>query len=228
MRLKSWTAALALVLVSALNASAGSMLLLGAGTGTTVVATTTWDPSNKAASVTLTPSGGNPNLVATSSSVAFDSVKTIASHSTGKFFFSAVVSGTNNLMFMSFCNASFSVTASNPGSTTNCVNIPFTSGTVGINGGVCGGVVINVGDVLDTAIDLGGKLLWYRTNNGAWQGNGGATPNPVTGTNGCNISAIAAGPYFPTTTWDTGSSASMTANFGATAFTNPPAGFGNW
>ena len=189
------------------------------------VATTTWNPADKAAGITL--SGGN--LTAASASGSMVAVRTVSSYSTGKFYSSSVTTSSNNLVAMSICNATYSLTTS-PLATLNCIGVALTSGNVFLNsGGICTGAAINVGDVLDVAVDLSAKRHWYRINGGVWFGNGGASPNPATGVNGCDISGIAAGPYYTTVGQATGGATSITSNFGATAYTNAaPAGFGNW
>jgi hypothetical protein len=190
--------------------------------------TTTWNNSNKGPNVTL--SGGN--LIATITS-GTDGVTAVSGRSTGKCYFSLVTTGTNNLVWAGIANAAFPVSGSSAGSTSNGAAIAYTTGTVFFNSGGIGGAgggaggAINVGDTLDIAVDFTNKLLWYRINGGGWAGNGAG--DPVAGTNGANFSGIGAGPYFPLfATQGAGVTVVVTANFGATAYTNPaPSGYGN-
>jgi hypothetical protein len=61
------------------------------------------------------------------------------------------------------------------------VNNAFTASGIG---------TFATGDLVDIAIDLGGKLTWVRKNGGGWFGNNGSG-DPVAGTNGFDISGLA-------------------------------------
>lgn len=95
----------------------------------------------------------------------------------------------------------------------------------GNNGG--GGFTYTAGDVIDTAVNLGLLLIWWRKNGGAWQPSG----DPALGTGGrsiANLSGLRVAPYMnlggnstPVGKW--------TSNWGSMAYTNAaPAGYDNW
>jgi len=83
-----------------------------------------------------------------------------------------------------------------------------------------------VGDVYSCAIDLTGRLGWFRKNGGNWNADAGA--DPATGTGGV---VIAAGSFAPIVRFGSsgGTTDQMTGNFGQSAFVyTAPSGFGNW
>lgn len=200
--------------------------MTGAGLGIPASATTTWNPSDKSTNITL--SGGN--LIANITGAVGGSIRAIANHSTGKYFSSYVItSSSNNLIEIGMCNISYAVSGTTLGTSPNCAAVNATTGVLLINSaGVCTFATMTNGDVIDFAFNAGSTLLWFRKNGGAWLGNGGASPDPASGTNGCNISALT-GAYYPAASLFTFVTTSVTANFGATAYTNAaPSGFGNW
>jgi hypothetical protein len=93
------------------------------------------------------------------------------------------------------------------------------------NGG--GSFTFTTGDVVDTAVDTGLLLIWWRKNGAAWQPSG----DPAAGTGGrsiANLSGLNLAPYS-----DLGGSGApagqWTANFGATAYPfAAPSGYSNW
>jgi hypothetical protein len=79
-------------------------------------------------------------------------------------------------------------------------------------------------DRYDFAIDLTNRKGWIRRNGGNW--NADAAANPATNTNGVTI---AAGSFSPSFYFASGSTNTLTANFGASAFTGTvPSGFSGW
>jgi hypothetical protein len=187
-------------------------------------ATTTWNPSDKNASITL--SGGN--LTAASSAGSFVSLRAIASHSTGKFYRENTVvqsANPNNINAGGIANSTAGL-SNYMGVDTNSVSI-FGAGGVFLNNvNIATVAAYGVGDVLCDAVDLGALLIWFRTNGGLWNNSG--TANPATGAGGISIASLAGGPYLPSASMDTTIDI-MTANFGATAYAQSvPSGFGNW
>jgi hypothetical protein len=209
-----------------------SLLTTGAGVNPAASAppaTTTWNPADKGADITLT----NGNLTATDNNVPagnFMSVRAIASHSSGKFYYettTTTVGGTSALPGMG--NSTASLTAF-LGADANAVSF-WPSGTVDINNTIVTTIQTwATGDTVGIAVDLTAQLIWFQTTHlgvaGNWNNSG--TANPATGVGGVSISTMAAGPYFPMVmVHDT--TCSHAANFGATAYTQtPPSGFGNW
>lgn len=89
---------------------------------------------------------------------------------------------------------------------------------------------VTSGNWLGFAIDLDNKKAWVRDATGApstWYGNGGASPDPATGTNGFDFSAIASTNLFPAANIAAGEgSGSFNINIGeATLASAAPSGF---
>jgi hypothetical protein len=124
--------------------------------------TTTWNPSDTSPNVALT--SGNLNAARTTGFTgSFEGVRAIASHSTGKFFFSVLV-GVNNTNEVGVANASAGLVAENTGTDINAIAISADSGQVIAGGSGSGSPIgtFTTGDVVDWAIDLGAKLVWVR------------------------------------------------------------------
>jgi len=87
------------------------------------------------------------------------------------------------------------------------------------------------GDIMGVAVDSTNKTCWFRMNGGQWLGNSGVTAlaNPATNTQGIDLStSFAFGRLFPAIQMVDGATNSITANFGATAYTHtPPSGAQN-
>lgn len=187
--------------------------------------TTNWNGSDL---VNMTLSGGN--LVATGNNASDGSVRAVANHSTGKYYYEATltVAGAGGDSSCGIANASASL-ANAPNSTLLIASAYQGSGGIWVNGANLGSITaFSVTNVAGVAVDTGGQLIWIRNNNGNWNGSGAA--DPATGAGGFSISGITAA-YYP---WCSANGAgsgntSWTANFGATSFANAaPSGFGNW
>lgn len=77
------------------------------------------------------------------------------------------------------------------------------------------------GDVICVALDLTNNEVWFRRNNGNWNGSG--TANPATNTGGYSISGLTSPIYGAMMISNT---AAMTANFGQNSFSySAPSGF---
>lgn len=184
--------------------------------------TTTWNPADKNASITL--SGGN--LTASGTSASRAALRAIASHSTGKFYYEVVVSASPNI---ANTNAGIATAAANLATyiSVDTTGVAYFEPVIFFNNGVIASIQsAALGDTICIAVDLGAQFIWVRTNGGNW--NNDPAANPATGTNGTSFAGIAAGPYFPAATLDSTTDV-MTANFGATAYAQTvPSGFGNW
>ncbi len=183
----------------------------------------TWSGTDKTANVTV--SGGS--LVATTTSATAGGVRANTSFASGKQYYEVLLSVIVGANYgIGWANATAALTAfiGNDKNGTavfpNTTNSQFwynnvNQGTLGVTGATTA--------LLQIAIDIGGKLVWFRYNGQFW--NGSATADPGGGTGGLSLSTINAGPYFPVFCAN-GSGASVTANFGATAFLAAiPSGF---
>jgi hypothetical protein len=188
------------------------------------MANTTWNPSDKAAGITLSGS----NLIATNVGGGIFAVRTVGRQVAGKFYWEYtcttwVGTGGIGVVGQSFPisgthlnnNAQHSTTSLDR--TGNC----YVNGTVqgGISFGTLAGVVVCV------ALDLNARLIWYRVGAaGNW--NAGASNNPATGVGGVAIPDMGYGiPVYPCVEVQQNND-SITANFGDSAFTGAvPVGF---
>lgn len=187
-------------------------------------ATTTWNPADKNAGITLS----NGNLTATNPATStFISARAIASHSTGKYYYELHSDVQNTFNFPGVGNATGPL-SNFAGSDANSVGW-VANGNVFINNVAVTGIQTFVqGDTCCIAVDLGNSKIWFRTNGGNWNNDVIANQNPATNTGGISISGLAAGPYFPMLTQHDPLDKN-TANFGATAYAQTaPSGFGNW
>lgn len=77
------------------------------------------------------------------------------------------------------------------------------------------------------AVDLNAGKFWVKVDAGNW--NNSATANPATGVEGIDFSAIIGQSFFPMWFMNNTNDNQVTANFGASPFTNAiPAGFTSW
>lgn len=194
----------------------GGTGITGGGAGVT----TTMDPANKHASITLS----NGNLTATGTTTADVSAYSTASHLSGKFYVE-VTATTVTRGFVGIQKTSEPV-GNFPGINGNGISCVNDGTQFVVNGfpSVGATTVFTNGAVVSLAVDLDAKLIWQRVGAGNWNASG--TANPATGVGGVTISAV--GPFwFALVAGNTATS--LTVNFGATAFTQtPPVGFGTW
>ncbi len=188
---------------------------------TTAVPTTTLDPAHIAASATL--SNGNLSYTATDTANCAES---IASHSTGKYYMSCLITAIGAEVWVGLIDtASFSTTDQ----TTTLQNNGYVYEAVA---GACrhsnAGMGLNcptatTNGVIDMAVDIDAKKVWWRINNGTWNGDAAAHPETGTGAGSIiNAATFKVGVYCAT-------NAHITLNFGASTYTNAaPTGYGNW
>lgn len=175
---------------------------------------TTWNPSDKAAGVTLSGS----NLVTTFTST-FSGVRSVASMSgTDKKQFeikvNAIGAAFGNSSALGIANISESLSAAFSYATVNGWGITLDAGNInsthsGSYTGVGGGVAVN--DIIDVLVDMGAGTISVYVNN--VQLSGAALFTGITGTVYAYI-----GSWLDT-------SGSFTTNFGATPFTYTFSGF---
>lgn len=180
---------------------------------------TSLDPANKGANVSLS----NGNLTGTATSSANSITRSIASHTSGKYYCEVTI-GTAANTAIGICNSAAALTEYiTQLGTHSC-------GTFGTAYGGAGGTTtapaLTAGHVLGIAVDIGNAAMWIKdiTAAGNWNANG--TANPATNVNGATFSCT--GTVYVATTLGNNAD-NVTYNFGATAYTGtPPAGFGNW
>ena len=186
----------------------------------------TLDPLKKASGIAL--SGGN--LTAGLAVAGFyPCVLSTTGHSSGKFYFEAQTHGTN-----AFDNEQIGVTFDEGGTymtpVSNSVNgaAMRADGQVGVNATTVATIQSYVqGNTIAVAVDLTGKLIWFRTSaNTNWNNSG--TANPATGTGGISLASFTGVPVYAAVT-EEGAGNLWTFNFGNSAYAlTPPAGFNNW
>ena len=190
------------------------------------MATTTWNPSDQTANITL--SGGN--LIATSTTPANGGVRAIDKQVTGKFYWEITcntISGNNAAIGISGGSTDLTLPPilGNPGGIGRAG--VQGSGQVwvdGLSAGVSLGALAN-GSLVCVAIDCDARLVWFRLGAaGNWNNN--ATFNPATRTGGVTVTSLNVGVQVYPTFWSALSGQQVTANFGGSAFTGAvPAGF---
>jgi len=199
--------------------------------------TTAFDPSNTNASIALS----NGNLTGTNTYAvngAYGNTQSIASHSTGKFFneFTLTTLDPNAYAVpVGLITTSGGGASLNPGlgfDASISLGYYAGNGVMSFNSAVITGGSIQTsaqGDVVGMAVDIGGALIWIRTNAGNWNNSG--TANPATGAGGISISGLLTNPISVAVSifQQAHNLSSVTANFGATSYAHSaPAGFGNW
>jgi hypothetical protein len=122
------------------------------------IAATTWDPANKAASITLS----NGNRTITPTGVSYNGVRSIASQTTGKFYVELTAPNAFNGTSFAIGNSSyaFGQPASDATKAKEISNTGSGAGTYGV------------------AIDIANKLYWPTNGSGTFTG------NPAAGTGG--------------------------------------------
>lgn len=175
---------------------------------------TTWNPSDKSASITLS----NGNLTATTSAGAGGGRGTNGK-SAGKWAFTINPTGTS--IYLGIANTSEAVSNLGGGSLNSIVRND--AGSVRFNGSTLGGATISASAVNIFAFDLDAKNVWI-FDPGAGQWNSSGTANPATGVGGYSFSSINAGPYYP---WVAGGSA-VSATLDAFPLASSLAGFSPW
>lgn len=201
--------------------SIASVYSIAAGGG----GTTSFNPATLVGS---TLSGGNLII---SQGGSNGGALTIASHSTGKFYFEMKNTGSTSSSFalaMGLGNASANI-ASGPGSPdTNSLAYYAGDSHIYCAGAAAGdsGVTYQLpNDVVSMAVDIGGALIWVRVNGGNW--NGSALNNPATGVGGIAFT-LSSAPFFGLG-YCAATGAQNTFNFGGSAFAfTAPVGFGNY
>ena len=184
------------------------------------MANTTWNPSDKSASITL--SNGNLTM---SSSTTFGGIRAIDRQITGKFYWEVTATTWGASCAIGVAAQGASLAGAAPALWCYALQNGGNVFLAGASTGVTLGTRAN-GDIIGVALDLVNQLIWFRVApSGNW--NGSATANPATGVGGVSIQTIAGvgAPLYPYA-YLQGSGQAYTANFGDSAFTGAvPAGF---
>lgn len=212
------------VVVTATNAG-GSASATSAGLAIGAVFTT-FDPGT-ISGVSLS----NGNLTATVTSGTFNGARSVAYHTTGKYYFEVTCgtmaspgSGQNGIGIIASTE-----TYSN--ALNNGTNTSFTianTGNIFSNNSSFGGALgaWGAGDIISVAVDLTNRRFWARKNGGNWNNSG--TANPATNTGGATIGSGSFGPFVGFNA-NQAAGHNMTANFGGSAFSSAaPSGFVGW
>jgi SPRY domain len=219
-------------------ASASDTIDVGFAYGVTIDEVTTSSSSENATIVSAPTTGWNPsdlvNMTLTNSNLtatgtAQGGTRATVSGSTGKKYWELTCTTMNsNNSGIGIATSTCNLTT--VGGNQNQAVFAGRTGAYWINGsfggGYLGGASVNNGDILSIAVDLAGKLIWFRkAPSGNW--NGSAGNDPATGVGGISFSGLTA-PFFPFVSVGAASE-QFTANFGATTFSGSiPSGFSIW
>ena len=203
--------------VAVTKVASGGMPVVYETIGVSVPTATIWNTADLTA-VNLT----NGSLTETATAIA-SGVRGVGSITSGKYYCEYKISNIiANALSVGFCLASTSLVTANPlgAAVMNRLGAIFVNN---VNSGVSLGTRAN-NDIIGVAIDVTGKLIWFRVAPaGTWNASG--TADPATGAGGINITSIATGDLFPCAI-NGGSGDSITANFGASAFSGAvPSGY---
>ena len=181
---------------------------------------TTWNSADKAAEITLSGS----DLVAThSTSTNYGGVRTVASKTTGKFYWEVTYTtgGTEDYIGVAKAGASL---AAYLGSDTNGWGFYMQSNDVYYSAGLAfsGSGSVSAASVIMFATDHDAGKLWVGVG-GSWRNSG----DPAAGTGHVNSASLFAGiAIYPCFISKGATAGAATANFGASAFSHSvPSGF---
>jgi len=162
------------------------------------------------------------NLVMTHSNTSPAIARSMHQKATGKYYFEVVATDWNN--GNDGCGLSdASATAANAGSGGTHVAACYRSGNIWSNGANSTKTLGTVadGDRIGIAIDFDNQKVWFRKNNGNW--NGDVSANPATNTGGVSTSSYPA--MAPHGTHDSTGSQVTTFKLGPTMTDTTPSGF---
>jgi hypothetical protein len=194
-----------------------------ADTQTGTLATTTWNPSDKSANVSLS----NGDLTAQGTNGSDGGVRSTTSHASGKYYFEVTWSSATGGVDAGCGIATSAAVLASMGSTGLGVAVMYQSGTIYVNGSNTGIAIATPTLPVCIAVDLANSRIWFRVGGGNWNNSGSA--DPATNVGGINIAALfpSNAAYAAVTTQN--STNTYTANFGASAFSQPiPSGFTAW
>jgi hypothetical protein len=196
--------------------------------------TTTWNPADKNANITLS----NGNLTATSSGASTTAVRSTSSFSSGKVYFEITLSTVQTNIAVGFANSTESLTPSSGiGADNNALGFyavsPAQAVYLNASNLSNGTVASSNGDIVYFAIDFTAQKVWVssavmRGASTPWNNAAIGSQNPSSSTGGLSFATMAAGPYFIIFNDSTGGAVSV-LNTGATAFNGTlPTGYSAW
>lgn len=175
----------------------------------------TWNPADTSADISL--SGGN--LVATKTTVnVWRSSRATVGKASGKWYWEINITNVVQYAMVGIANSS-ALTSNYFGSDSNGWSYFGSGGRFYLNAtNIAYGNSFTTGDVIGVALDMNAGKIWFSKNN-TWQASG----DPVAGTNPATTGL--SGTLYPGIGLYANTE-SITANFGASAFTyTPPSGF---
>lgn len=187
----------------------------------------TWDTNNTGGNGVFS----NGNLTITSGSGSWNSTRATQGLPAGKWYFEATidnngtVGGSNGDFAVGIANTNLNM-SSTPGavSSTAVMYYPQT-GLVFSNGGTSTIQTGAVSHVVCVAFDTTAKLIWWRVDGGNWNNAAIGSQDPAAGIGGKSFSSITHGNWYPNFGFES-TDAKVTANFGATSFTQTvPTGY---
>jgi hypothetical protein len=187
---------------------------------------TTWNSSDKSASITLS----NGNLSVNSSGGVEADVRSTASQTTGAKVYFEITWFASGGSATSCGIATSAAVLGSMGSSALGGLFVYPGGSVYFNGASQPFVIPAPasGEAYCLAIDLVNSRAWVRLKSGNWNNSG--TANPTTNVGGVNISGLfPANPAFAVITAQQTATPLVTANFGASSFSyTVPSGFTAW
>jgi hypothetical protein len=190
---------------------------------------TSWNPADKASDMTIsTTTSANDTFNGPNNTGS--GVRSIAHHSTGKYYWEISVTQAFTGMRLGIADSAAPIGGGDLGAGVHGLSYAqdgawYYSGAPTTPAG--GLLTYTGGDLISFAVDMGNAKFWFRKGSGNW--NNDASANPATNTNGITLGSITDA-YAAVSTGTTGGGGGGigTANFGATAFAQtPPSGFGN-
>jgi hypothetical protein len=207
-------------------------------TGLVGTTPSTFNPSDKAATVTLS----NGNLTATQNTTAstFEAGRSTTSRGSGLAYFELTItsrsssSGHNQGTVFGFANSSATLTGGYPGANNNSVGAQTGDNPGGIlyNTAAYGtyiGTQVSAGDVVGIAVDMNKGLFWIKNVTTASNWNNSASADPAAGVGGFGVPTVSDA-FFMWAGANLGVVADVsTVNFGAAAFAGTlPSGYVAW
>jgi hypothetical protein len=185
--------------------------MTGAGRGTPAGGSppTSWNSSDKSANITLT----NSNLTAAGTVAGFSSVRAVASHSTGKFYYEIHLdtNPSGEDVIAGITNSTFNVSGGNfVGQDNNGIGFDPDASLTWLNNVNVAAPHGVINDVLGIAVDIGGTTFQCNINGGAFTSR--------------SFTTMVAGPYFPCVALAS-IGTTITTRFASGSWTgSPPAG----